>query len=100
MIVRIFMTSVEPDDIDEGTRLFKKEVKPVLESFDGCLGIEWYVGVEEHSGDLVDVTAISRWESLEAIAAATSSRPYEEALAGLRKLFQESPLVRHYRGAE
>lgn len=100
MIVRIFTTSMEAEEIDEGTRIFKDEVEPVFESFDGCLGIEWYIGVDEHSGDLLDVTAISRWESVDAIAAATSSRDYERALAGLRTLFRESPIVRHYRPGE
>ncbi len=97
MIVRIFTTSVEPEDVEEGTRIFKAEVAPVFETFDGCHGIDWYVGLDEHSGDLVDVTAISRWDSQEAIAAATRSGAYEKALAGLRRLFRESPIVRHYR---
>ena len=100
MIVRIFTTSVEPDEVDEASRLFREEVKPAFESFEGCAGIDWYVGIDEHSGDLVDVTAISRWESAEAISSATASRAYEEALAGLRGHFRESPIVRHYRPSE
>ncbi|MDQ4145456.1 MAG: antibiotic biosynthesis monooxygenase [Actinomycetota bacterium] len=99
MIVRIFTTSVEPDDVDEGVRIFKEQVKPVFEGFEGCRGIDWYVGLDEHSGDLVDVTAISRWESSEAIESATSSRAYDDALGSLRSLFRENPIVRHYRVA-
>ncbi|MDQ4095247.1 MAG: antibiotic biosynthesis monooxygenase [Actinomycetota bacterium] len=99
MIVRIFTTSVDPDDVDESSRLFETEVRPAFEKFDGCLGIDWYIGIDEHSGDLVDVTAISRWDSTDAIAAATASAEYKEALSGLRRLFRESPIVHHYRPA-
>ena len=77
MIVRIFSTSVEPEDVDSATQMFKAEVQPAFNEFDGCLGIDWYIGVDEHSGDLVDAVAISRWENPEAIEKATSSKAYE-----------------------
>jgi quinol monooxygenase YgiN len=99
MIVRIFTTSVDPDDVEEGTELFERDVKPAFEAFEGCRGIDWFIGVDEHSGDLVDVTAISRWETPEAIEKATRSADYDRALSGLRSLFRESPIVRHYRPA-
>lgn len=97
MIIRIFSTAVEPEDVEEATRLFKAEVQPVFNEFDACLGIDWYIGVDEHSGDLVDAVAISRWDAPEAIEKATSSNEYKAALANLRKLFRQSPIVRHYR---
>lgn len=100
MIIRIFSTAVEPDDVEAATNLFKAEVRPVFNEFDGCLGIDWYIGVDEHSGDLVDAVAISRWEVPEAIEKATSSNEYEGALANLRTLFRQSPIVRHYRAGE
>ena len=97
MIVRIFTTAVDPDDVERGAELFRAEVEPVLSSFDGCHGVEWCVGVDEHSGDLVDITAISRWDSLEAIERATASREYDDALENLRGLFRQTPIVHHYR---
>jgi quinol monooxygenase YgiN len=100
MIVRIFHTAVDPDDVDKGIAIFLEHVKPTFESFEGCTGIEWYVGVEEHSADLVDVAALSRWESLEHIEPAVSSLEYETALSQLRELFRQTPIVHHYRAAE
>lgn len=96
MIVRIFDTTVDPGDVDLGIQLFKDEVLPVFEAFDGCHGIEMMISVDEHSGDLVQIAAVSRWSSLEAIEAATKTEKYSEALANLRKLFVHSPIIRHF----
>ncbi len=100
MIVRIFNTAVDPEDVERGKQIFREQVKPVLEGFDGCNRVEWYIGVDEHSGDLVDVAAISRWDSVEAIDRATASAEYEAALGQLRDLFRQSPIVHHYEEAE
>lgn len=96
MIVRVFDTAVDPAEITEAVELFRAKVKPTLESSEGCDGIEMMVGVEERSGDLVDILAISRWESLEAIGRAIGTPGYEEAMRHLRKLFQRTPIVRHF----
>jgi quinol monooxygenase YgiN len=100
MIVRIFNTAVDPEDVERGKAIFRDQVKPVFESFEGCTGIEWYIGVDEHSADLVDVAALSRWESLEAIEPAVTSPEYEVALSQLRELFREAPIIHHYEEAE
>ena len=97
MIVRIFSTAVDPEDVERGNEIFTTDVAPVFDSFPGCHGVEWFIGLEEHSGDLVDVTAISRWDSTDAIDRATASAEYERALARLRELFRQTPIVRHYR---
>jgi quinol monooxygenase YgiN len=96
MIVRIFDTAVDPTDVETGKELFRKEVQPAFAAFDGCHGIEMLIGVEEHSGDLVDIAAISRWDSLQAIENAIASDDYDRALAELRKLFQQTPIIRHF----
>jgi quinol monooxygenase YgiN len=96
MIVRIFDTNIDPADVDAGKELFRTQVKPAFDLFEGCAGIEMHIGIDEHSGDLVDVVAISRWESLEAIDQATATDQYTEALAEIRKLFQRTPIVRHF----
>lgn len=100
MIIRIFSTAVDPDDVPRGNELFKAEVEPVFRDFPGCHGIEWYVGLDEHSGDLVDVTAISKWDSRADIDKATESQEYEQALAHIRELFRQTPLVHHYQSIE
>lgn len=96
MIVRIFDTAMDPADVEKGKQLFREQVKPAFESFDGCHGVEMVLGVEEHSQDLVDIASISRWDSLESIESAISSDEYKAALEEIRKLFQQSPIVRHF----
>lgn len=100
MIVRMFDTAMTPEDIEKGKELFRKDVKPVFESFEGCIAVEMVIGVEEHSKDLIDIASISRWESLEAIQAATATPEYARALEEIRKLFQQAPIVRHFEVAD
>lgn len=96
MIIRIFDTAMDPDDIETGKRLFREQVVPAFNGFAGCHGAEMNLGIEEHSGDLVDVVSISRWDSMEAIETATKTDEYQAALAEIRKLFQRAPIIRHF----
>ncbi|MQB00433.1 MAG: hypothetical protein GEU78_09105 [Actinobacteria bacterium] len=96
MIVRIFETAVEPEDVDRGREIFRRDVVPVYEAFDGCNGIEMQIGLDEHSADLVTVVAVSRWDSMEAIDAATKRPEYSVALSEIKKLFQQTPIIRHF----
>ena len=96
MIIRIFDTAMEPDDIETAKRVFADSVRAAFTAFEGCHGIELTIGVEEHSGDLIDVAAISRWESLEAIQAVMGTDEYQEALAPIQGLFRQAPIVRHF----
>ncbi len=96
MIVRIFDTAVDPADVEQGKELFRGQVKPAFDNFDGCHGVEMVIGVEEHSQDLIDIASISRWDSLEAIQQATQSDDYADAMEEIRKLFQQTPIVRHF----
>lgn len=96
MIVRIFDTAISPDDVERAKEIFLQQVRPAFERFAGCHGIEMMLGIDEHSLDLVDVAAISRWESTAAIDKATGTDEYEEALRELRELFEQTPIVRHF----
>ncbi len=98
MIIRLFDTSVDPGDVGRAVELFRAQVAPAFDAFRGCHGIELLVGVDEHSGDLVELCAISRWESRDAIDAAIRSDDYRQALAEFRKLFQQTPIIRHFEG--
>ncbi len=100
MIIRIFDTAIDPADIDRAKELFRSQVRPAFDAFSGCHGIEMFIGVEDHSGDLVEVAAVSRWDTVEAIGLAIETDGYAEALAELRKLFVQSPLVRHFERVE
>ena len=96
MIIRIFQTAVEPDDVERGKQIFRSEVKPVFDNFEGCHGIDLLIGVEEHSRGYVDVATMSRWDSLEDIRASEQSPEYQGALGAMRELFRQTPLVHHF----
>ena len=51
-------------------------------------------------GDLVDVAAISRWESMDAMNEALKTPEYDESLRELRQLFEETQIVRHFEIAD
>lgn len=100
MIIRIFDTAIERDDIEQAKTLFREQVRPVFERFEGCHGIDMHIGIDEHSKDLVEVAAISQWESMAAIEQATALPAYEKSLEQLRMLFQQTPIVRHFEKVE
>lgn len=100
MIIRMFDTALDPDDVEKSKGLFRSQVRPAFESFAGCHGINMYMGLDPHSGGLIDVAAISRWDSEEAITAALETPEYNEALAELKLLFQQVPLVRHFEAVD
>lgn len=100
MIVRMFDTAMNPDDVERGKELFRTQVRPAFDGFDGCLGIDMYIGLDEHSGGLVDVAALSRWDSLGHMEKALGSADYGSALAEIKQLFEQNPIVRHFESVE
>jgi quinol monooxygenase YgiN len=100
MIIRIFDTSLDRDDVELAKELFRDQVRPAFQKWDGCHGIDMHISVDEHSGDLVEVAAISRWDSRDAIEKAVVAEEYDEAMEGLKKLFQQTPIVRHFESVE
>lgn len=100
MIIRIFDTALDRDDVELAKELFRDQVRPAFARWDGCHGIDMHISIDEHSGDLVEVAAISRWDSRESIEKAVAAEAYDEAMAELKKLFQQTPLVRHFEAVE
>lgn len=96
MIIRIFDTAVDPADVEQAKQLFRDKVRPTFLAFEGCRAIDMVIGVEEHSGDLVDVASISRWDAIDSVERATATSEYQEALEDIRKLFAQTPIVRHF----
>lgn len=96
MIIRMFDTAIDPVDVERAKELFRQNVQPAFDGFAGCHGIEMFLGLHEHSRGLVDVAAISRWDSEAAVEKALGSDEYNEALDELKKLFQQNPIVRHF----
>ena len=95
MIIRMFDTAMDPDDIELAKELFRTQVQPAFARFDGCHGVDMYLGLEGRSV-VVEVAAISKWDSREAIDAALVTDEYTEAMTELKKLFQHAPIVRHF----
>jgi heme-degrading monooxygenase HmoA len=100
MIIRMFDTAINPEDVDRAKQIFVEQVRPAFEAFDGCHGIDMFLGLAEHSGGFVDVAAISRWDSEAHIRAAVDSSPYETAMSDMKSLFEQNPIVRHFEAVE
>ena len=99
MIIRMFDTAVDPGDVERGQELFRTQVRPTFEAFEGCHGIEMYIGLQA-SGGLLDVVAVSRWNSEAEIERALASDEYAEGLAELKQLFERAPIVRHFENTD
>lgn len=65
---------------------------PAFAGASGCLGIELAVTVAPNAGGLVEGTAISRWSSLDDMAAAIASHEVQEALVRVRQLLRQEPV--------
>lgn len=96
MIVRITQATVDPEDAPRAAETFRDRIRPTFESFEGCEGIEMHMGIEEHSGDQVDVVTISRWASRQALDDVSRTGEYAEAMDHIRSFFHQSPIVRHF----
>ncbi len=90
--LRLYQSAVAPDDVEEMERLFVDDVLPAFADCAGCLGIELAVTIEPNAGGLVEGAAISRWSSLEEMAAAMASRGVQEALVRVRQLLRQEPV--------
>lgn len=100
VIVRFFETAVDPGDVDRSIELFRTQVAPAFERFAGCEGIEMLIGQEDQTGGYVEIAALSRWSSHEDIEAAIGSDDYTLALTELRRLFERTPIVRHFQAID
>jgi quinol monooxygenase YgiN len=94
MIIRVTDTAIDPEDLERCRQLTREQVAPAFEKIAGCRGIEIHVRIDERHGGLVEVAAVSRWESVEAMEAAVRSESYSDAMADIRGLFQQAPIVR------
>jgi hypothetical protein len=90
--LRLYQSAVAPADVDESKRLFVDDVVPAVSGASGCLGIELAVTVAPNAGGLVEGTAISRWSSLDEMAAAIASHEVREALVRVRQLLRQEPV--------
>jgi quinol monooxygenase YgiN len=94
MIIRVTDTAVDPEDLERCTSLLGERIAPALIKLPGSRGIEIHVRVDERHGDLVEIAVVSRWDDRDAMEAAIRSEDYLDAMAELRPLFQQAPIVR------
>ena len=90
--LRFYQSAVDPADVEEMQRLFVDDVVPAFRGRAGCIGLELTVAVEPNAGGLVEGAAISRWTSLDEMAAAMASHEVQEALVRVRGLLRQEPV--------
>lgn len=92
--LRLFQSSVDPDELAELRRYFVDDVRPAFTACPGCTGIELAVGDHANAGGLVDIEAISRWVSVADMEAGLASRPIQEAVVRFRQLLRQEPVAK------
>ncbi|MHB8670779.1 MAG: antibiotic biosynthesis monooxygenase family protein [Acidimicrobiales bacterium] len=94
--LRLFMSAVDPADVEEVRRLFERHVQPAFLAQPGCLGIELAVSVQENAGGLVEGTAISRWESVEEMERGRQAPETQRSLEHILQLLRQEPVSKVY----
>ena len=90
--LRLYQSAVDPSDLEEMHRLFLDDVVPAFTKRPGCLAMELTVAIEPNAGGLMEGAAISRWSSLDDMAAALASREVQEAIVRVRQLLRQEPV--------
>jgi hypothetical protein len=94
--VRMFLTALDPSDVETVRDTVLAEIKPVFEALDSCLSVDLLVSVEQNAGGLVDGCILSRWDSLDDLTEAVSSPVILDAVNRLRPLLRQEPIGRIY----
>ena len=94
--VRMFLTALDPSDVDSVRQTVEAEIKPVFEALDSCLSVDLLVSVEQNAGGLVDGCILSRWESLDDLRQAVGSPEILDAVNRLRPMLRMEPIGRIY----
>ena len=92
--LRLYLSAVDPADVDEVRRLFDDDVVAVFAGIEGCLSVELAVSTEKNAGGLVEGAVVTRWASLEAMEEAVASRPVKEAVVRFRGLLRQEPVAK------
>jgi quinol monooxygenase YgiN len=94
--VRMFLTALDPSDVDSVRQTVEAEIKPVFEALDSCLSVDLLVSVEQNAGGLVDGCILSRWDSLDDLRQAVGSPEILDAVNRLRPMLRQEPIGRIY----
>lgn len=96
MIVRLFLTSVAPGDLDEAVRIFDEDVRPAFESQAGCKGIELLTALQTNVAGLIETCAISRWHALESMERALEQPEVQRSRVRFLELLRREPVIKIY----
>lgn len=94
--LRLFMSAVDPADLEEVRRIFERDVRPAFLAQPGCLGIELAVTVERNAGGLVEGAAMSRWASVEEMERGRQAPEAQRSLEHIRRLLRQEPVFKVY----
>lgn len=96
MFVRMFISSVDPDDLPRIRQMFDDDVRPALLDQPGCESVELLANVSRNAGGLVEGAAISRWRSREDLDGALSRREVQESIVRVRQFLRQEPVTKTF----
>lgn len=100
MFVRLFTSAIDPNDVGEVQRIFAEDIRPVFESFAGCVSMELLLGMDRNAGGLVDAAALSRWKTPDDLSTAIESRAVAESMVRILPFLQLEPVIRMFESVE
>ncbi|MBI2169147.1 MAG: antibiotic biosynthesis monooxygenase [Actinobacteria bacterium] len=96
MYVRMFMSAIDPDDLEPLGAIFRDDVKPALLSQPGCESVELVANVTRNAGGLVEGAAISRWRTMEDLERALDQREVQESIVRARQILRQEPVTKTF----
>ena len=96
MLVRLFLSAIDPGDLADLRRVFVEDIRPSLERQPGCRGVELVAGMEKNAGGLLEGAAMSRWDTRENLERALGTREVQESIIRVRQWLRQEPVTRTY----
>lgn len=96
MVIRLFLSAVSEQDLDQLIVMFKEDVIPAFEAAPGCLGIELIRADSAGVGGLIEGGVIIRWDSAERMEAALDDPEIIKSQDRVRALLRREPLRKVY----
>lgn len=96
MYLRMFVSSVDPQDLPAIQKIFNDDVRPALLRQDGCESVELVANVQPNAGGLVEGAAVSRWHTLEQLEKALAQREVQESIVRVRELLRQEPVSKTF----
>lgn len=96
MLVRMFMSAVDPSDMPRIQQMFHEDILPALTRQPGCESVELVASVAPNAGGMIEGAAISRWRSKEALATALEQPDVQDSITRIRDLLRQEPVTKTY----